>query len=146
MPGGVPAIAYSLDGEGRPVGATAGSAMLATSGVYSPEGLTNLTLGSSDSDAYAFDPSSGRMSQYQFTVNGATDTGALTWNANGSLGRLAITDSIAGSSDTQTCNYTHDDLSRIAAAACTGGDNWSQAFNYDSLGNVLKSGTQLAAT
>jgi len=29
-----------------------------------------------------------------------------------------------------------------AAAACTGGDNWSQTFNYDSLGNVLKSGTQ----
>jgi len=139
---GMPAVTYSLDGEGRPVGAMAGSAMLAKSGVYAPEGLTNLTLGSNDSDAYTFDPSTGRMTQYQFTVGGATDTGALTWNANGSLGTLAVAGNIPGAGDTQTCTYTHDDLGRIASAACTGGDNWSQAFSYDALGNVLKSGTQ----
>ncbi|HVA62862.1 MAG TPA: RHS repeat-associated core domain-containing protein, partial [Terriglobales bacterium] len=115
---------------------------LAGAAVYSALGLTSVTFGSGDSDTYQYDAATGRMNQYQFQVNGATDTGALTWNANGSLGRLAITDSIAGSSDTQTCNYTHDDLGRIAAAAFTGGDNWSQTFNYDSLGNVLKSGTQ----
>ncbi len=142
LPTGVPAIAYSLDGEGRPVGAMAGTATLAKNGVYSPEGLTSLTLGSNDSDGYQYDASTGRMEQYQFTVGGATDTGTLTWNANGSLGTLGITDNIPGADDTQSCTYTHDDLGRIASAACTGGDNWSQTFSYDSLGNVLKSGTQ----
>ena len=136
MPGAVPAITYSLDGEGRPAGAKAGVATLAGGATFSALGLTKVTFGSGDSDSYGYDSSTGRMTQYGFSVNGQTDTGALTWNAKGSLGTLAITDSIVGTGDTQTCNYAHDDLGRIASAACMGGDNWSQTFSYDSLGLV----------
>jgi RHS repeat-associated protein len=39
----------------------------------------------------------------------------------------------------QTCNYTHDDISRIASVNC--GSPWSQTFGYDSFGNLTKSGS-----
>ncbi len=141
VPGLTAAVTYGLDGEGRP-NLVNGATTLVGAAAYSPLGMTSMTLGSGDGDSYGYDSGTGRMTQYQFQVNGATDTGALTWNANGSLGELVITDNIPGTGDTQTCNYTHDDLGRIASAACTGGDNWSQTFSYDALGNVLKSGTQ----
>ena len=96
VPGLTAAVTYGLDGEGRP-NLVDGATTLAGAAVYSALGLTSVTFGSGDSDTYQYDAATGRMNQYQFQVNGATDTGALTWNANGSLGRLAITDSIAGS-------------------------------------------------
>jgi YD repeat-containing protein len=86
------------------------------------------------------------MTQYQFTVGGQTDTGGLTWNANGSLSQLAITDNITGTGDTQTCNFTHDDLGRIATADC--GSGWNQTFNFDPFGNLSKTasaGTSFSA-
>lgn len=62
----------------------------------------------------------------------------MTWNPNGSLGALAITDQL-NTADSQTCNYSHDDLSRIASANC--GTPWSQTFSFDPFGNVSKTGT-----
>src|SRR5205823_91629 len=46
---------------------------------------------------------------------------------------------LTGSVDSQTCNYLHDDLARIASANC--GTPWSQTFTYDAFGNINKSGS-----
>jgi hypothetical protein len=67
-----------------------------------------VTFGSGDSDQLTLDQYTGRMTTYTYNVNGKADTGQMTWNANGSLQKLGITDNITGTSDTQTCSYTHD--------------------------------------
>lgn len=51
---------------------------------------------------------------------------------------MALTDQFNGA-DTQTCNYAHDDLTRIASANC--GAAASQTFSYDPFGNISKSGS-----
>jgi RHS repeat-associated protein len=100
--------------------------------------VTKVTFGSGDGDEFFYDNNTGRMTQYKFWDNGTNGYGNLTWNANGSLKTLAITDPF-NSADAQTCNYTHDDLARIASANC--GSAWSQTFTYDAFGNITKSGT-----
>jgi len=143
-PGGAPlslalpqlaTVSYSLDGEGRPVGASNPST-LASAGVYSPLGLTSLSLGSGDSDTYAFDPATGRMTGYDFLVAGAHDTGTLTWNGSGTLAKLVIGDGVAGTSDSQTCNYSHDDLGRLSEANCSPMLDISPSF--DVFGDLTK--------
>jgi RHS repeat-associated protein len=147
----VPAITYGPDGEGRPNGVTTNdtpATLVKSSGTaYGADGLTALALDSGDSDAYAYAAATGRMTQYQFTVGGQTDTGQLTWNANGSLASLAITDNITGTSDSQICDFTHDDLGRISTANC--GSGWDQTFDFDPFGNLNKTasaGTQFSAS
>jgi len=49
-------------------------------------------------------------------------TGVPTWNPNGSLQQLAISDALY-TGNTQTCHYVHDPL-------------WGQTFNYDPFGNI----------
>jgi RHS repeat-associated protein len=99
-----------------------------------------VTFGSSDYDTFTYDVSTGRLNQYKFYVGATpqTVTSNLTWNANGSLGSLAITDQL-NSANTQTCNYSHDDLGRIATANC--GTIWNQSFGFDPFGNISKSAT-----
>ena len=116
-----------------------------TTGTSQPIGsLTGMTFGSGDSDSYSYDVNTGRMTQYTFAVNGATDQGTLTWNANGTLRSLAIADSI-NPADSQTCNYGttsvpgYDDLGRLVSVSC--GSPWSQSFSYDPFGNITKSGS-----
>jgi RHS repeat-associated protein len=152
---GLPTIYYGstdgtgLDGEGRvtKVNASSGQSPLVsavtytTSGVTQPIGsLTQVTFGSSDYDTFSYDPNTGRLNQYKFTVGATpqTVTGTLTWNSNGSLGSVAITDQL-NSANTQTCNYSHDDLGRIASADC--GAPWSQTFSFDPFGNINKNAT-----
>jgi hypothetical protein len=67
----------------------------------------------------------------------ADDSGVLTWNSNGTLQTLAITDHIPGTSDTQTCNYLYDDLQRLSSSNC--GALWGQNFTYDAFGDINKS-------
>jgi hypothetical protein len=62
--------------------------------------------------------------------------GNLTWNPIGTLASLAITDPF-NSTNAQTCNYSHDDLTRIASVNC-GASKWQQNFSYDSFGNITK--------
>jgi RHS repeat-associated protein len=69
-------------------------------------------------------------------VNGAADTGTLTWNSNGTLGQMAISDGISGSTDSETCNYGYDDLERQSSVNC--GTGWAQNFSYDAFGNIAK--------
>jgi RHS repeat-associated protein len=74
------------------------------------------------------------------------DKGTLTWNPNGTLGTLAIADSVSGTSDSQTCNYFYDDLGRLGGKS-TGGysadcsTTWQQLFTFDPFGNISKSGS-----
>ena len=141
---------YGVDGEGRPSTAAQGSNQLVISTTYNTasQPLTvSLKLG--DSDNYAYDPNTGRMSNYTFT-GGSTPksmVGGLTWNANGTLSKLAITDGF-NASGTQTCKYGdpsssiagYDDLGRSIKVDC-GASVWSQSFSYDPFGNITKSGS-----
>ncbi len=100
---------------------------------------TAVDFGSLDSDAFTYDPNTGRMTQYQLNIGSPVKSlvGNLTWNANGTLNQLAITDPL-NSSDQQTCTYTYDDLARIASANCA--PNWNQSFTADPFGNLTKTG------
>ncbi len=102
--------------------------------------VTGVTFGSSDGDSYQYDPSTLRMTQYQLKQGAApnTHTGALTWNANGTLQKLQITDQI-NSANSQTCTYGYDDLTRLTSAIC--GSGWSQTFSFDPFGNLKKTGS-----
>jgi RHS repeat-associated protein len=147
---GLPTIYYGasdgtgLDGEGRVTQVTAASGPnpIACSTPpcvsYNSAGqVTNLVFGSGDSDSYSYDPNTGRMTQYQFNVNGQSLVGKPGWNANGTLASLNITDPF-NSGDNQTCAYGYDDLERIASVNC--GSAWAQTFTYDVFGNITKSG------
>ncbi len=137
---GLPTITYTPDGEGRNATVSAASGQNPITAItFNPASqATALTLGSSDSDSFTFDPNTGRLTQYQFSVGSSakTDTGVLTWNPNGSLLTLAITDQI-NTTNSQTCSYTHDALGRVASANC-GSSLWSQTFSYDPFGNITK--------
>jgi len=152
---GVPTVYYGasdgsgIDTEGRltKVGVSGAGQTLVTGVAYTTSGttqpigsLTQMTFGSLDNDNFSYDTSTGRLTQYQFKMGATpqTDTGALTWNANGTLRSLAITDQI-NSVENQTCNYTYDDLSRQATANC--GMAWNQSFSSDPFGNTSKTAT-----
>jgi RHS repeat-associated protein len=78
------------------------------------------------------------MTQYQFTVNSISLTGALGWNTNGTLQTQNITDGF-NSNDTQNCSYQYDDITRVTSANC--GSAASQTFSFDPFGNINKSGS-----
>jgi RHS repeat-associated protein len=139
--GNMPAITYGVDGEGRVNTVSAGAGQNPVTGTtYNVASEpTQVNLGSGDNDAFQFDANTFRMTQYQFNINGQSDTGKLTWNVNATLGKLAITDAF-NSSDTQTCTYGYDDLARIASANCA--PVWSQTFTYDAFGNITKTGSE----
>ena len=136
-----------LDGEGRYTQVTASSspnpvtnATYSSTSTSNPLGvLTSVTYGSADSDSFSYDPNTGRLSSYTYSVNGNADTGTLSWNSNGTLGSLVIADSVTGTGDSQTCSYTYDDLRRLGGANC--GSTWEQTFGYDAFGNISKSGS-----
>jgi RHS repeat-associated protein len=106
---------------------------------YGPLGPTQVNIGSgTDKDSYSYDPNTGHMTQYQFNVGSANTKGVLTWNTNGSLGSLAITDGL-NAGGTQTCTFGYDDLSRLTSDNC--GSAWSQTFSFDQYNNLTKSGS-----
>ena len=83
-----------------------------------------MTLGSADSDSFRYDPNTGRMTQYAFTVGSTpqTEAASLYWNASGTLNLLAIIDPF-NSADTQTCSYGYDGLARVSGVGCGGETN-----------------------
>ena len=101
--------------------------------------------GFTDNDTYTYDPNTG-MATYKFTVGSTPKSmqGTLTWNVNGTLRELAITDQF-NAGGAQTCNFGssttagYDDLGRLVSANC--GSLWSQSFSYDPFGNITKSGS-----
>jgi RHS repeat-associated protein len=135
-------MSWGVDGMGRPLSVTDGGGAHPVTGVtYNAASQpTQITYTTSDTDSYTYDPNTGRMTQYKFTI-GATPqsvTGNLTWNPNWTLSQLAITDPF-NAANAQTCNYSHDDLVRIASANC--GSAASQSFTYDVFGNLNKTGS-----
>src|SRR5208337_5020462 len=90
----IPTITYAPEGEGRvgTVSASSGQNPVTTTGYNVFGEVTGMTFGSGDSDAFNYDLNTGRMTQYKFTVNGSSVTGNVTWNQNGTLQQLAITD------------------------------------------------------
>jgi RHS repeat-associated protein len=133
----VPTITYGVDGEGRLTTVSAGSGQNpVTAASYDVASqLTSMTLGSGDSDAYTYDGHTGRMTQYQFSINGSNVTGTLTWNPNGTLQQLAITDPF-NSANAQNCSYQYDPIARLSQVNC--GTTWGQSFSYDAYGNLTK--------
>jgi len=138
---GLPTISYNVDGEGRvyTVSASSGQNPVTNTTYNVASEALKTNLGSSDTDSFTYDPNTFRETQYTFDVNGQAVVGKLSWNANGTLASLAITDPF-DSADVQNCSYAQDDLSRIASASC--GSAWSQTITYDAFGNLSKNGTQ----
>ncbi len=145
---GLPAITYGysggtgMDGKGRitKVAAASGQNPVTATTYNVRDQITAVTFGSSDNDAYQYDTNTARMTQYQFNMGTGpqSHTGALTWNANGTVKQLQITDQI-NTANSQTCTYGYDDLTRITSANC--GATWSQTFSLDPFGNLKKSGS-----
>ena len=136
----IPQVTYNPDGEGRvaSTSVTSGQNPL-TSTNYNLFGEpTAVNFGSLDSDSFQYDSNTGRMTQYNFSVNGRSDVGNLGWNTNGTLATLGITDAL-NSLDTQSCTYGYDDLARITKQNC--GSVWSQTFGADMFGNLTKAGS-----
>jgi RHS repeat-associated protein len=139
---GIPGYAtttYGLDSDGHPSTAMQGTTTLVAGVTYGPTGPTYVNIGSgTDEDVYSYDPSTGRMSQYQFYVGSSNTKGVLNWSANGTLGSLAITDGF-NAGGTQTCTFAYDDVSRLTGDSCTN-SGWNQTFSYDQYDNLTKSG------
>ncbi|MGH9473664.1 MAG: RHS repeat-associated core domain-containing protein, partial [Terriglobales bacterium] len=134
-------IFYGADGEGRPTTATYGSNALVTAASYSALGLGSETYasgdGHTDSDIYGYDPNTGRLGSYTFSVDGYSDVGRYQWLKNGELSTFSVSDSEPGAADNGFgCSYTHDDLGRLSGANC--GASSDQTFTYDPFGNVCK--------
>ncbi len=129
----IPAITYDPDSAGRIVSVSAASGQNPVSNVsYFAGNLVNtVTYGSGDYDSYTYN-NDLRMTQYTLDINGSNDIGKLTWNGNGTLASLDITDPFA-SGDTQNCSYTQDDLGRLTSANC--GGEWAQTYTPDPFGN-----------
>jgi RHS repeat-associated protein len=149
---------YTVDGKGRPYSAVNGSTNLVSSVTYNAANQPCIvTLGLGDTDTYVYDNNStctgplvtGRMTSYTFSVGATptTDVGSLSWNANGTLRSLAITDGF-NAGGTQTCSYGtsstpgYDEQGRLVSAVCnnsSGTNVWGQSFSYDAFNNLTKS-------
>lgn len=137
---GLPTWTYTPDGEGRVNGVSANSGqnpVLSTTynGLSEPR---IVTLGSGDSDTLTYDGNTGRMTQYEASISSSNVIGNLTWNPNGTLQTLNITDPFTPGNQ-QNCTYVYDDLTRLASVTCP--SVWSQTFGYDAFGNIGKSGS-----
>jgi len=67
------------------------------------------------SDGYTYDPNTGRMKSYTFSVNGDRQ-GYAHWNPNGTLGIWDSRQSVR--SLTPNLHYVYDDLARVAGHTC----------------------------
>ena len=139
--------AYGLDGEGRPATLTSGTQAIVSGTTFNAASQpTYIDLGTgTDRSSYVYDPLTGRMTNWTFQVgSSATETGALTWNANWSLRQLVINDGF-NSGGSQTCTFGassvmgYDDLSRLLSDNC--GSAWAQTFSYDQYDNLTKAGS-----
>lgn len=137
---GLAAFTFQPDSEGRisTISASTGQNPVTSTNFNVSSQVTGVTFGSGDSDTYTIDGTTGQMTQFVASVGSQTLTGALTWNTNGSLANLGITDQF-NSSNNQNCAYAYDDLARLASVNC--GTVWSQTFSYDAFGNISKSGS-----
>jgi RHS repeat-associated protein len=139
-------LTYGLDGEGRPSTLKEGTETIVAGTTFNASSQpTYIDLGTgTDQSDYVYDPKTGRMTNWTFQVGSGSETGALGWNANGTLKTLAINDGFnAGGS--QNCNTNpslatgtgYDDLGRLVGVDC-GSGGWGQTFSYDQYDNLTK--------
>ena len=147
---------FGVDGEGRPNSASQGSTVIINGTNFQYDAASRpltVPVGTSgDSDTFTYDATE-KMKTYTFSVNGKSQAGTLTWNPNGTLGQLSITDTFnAGGS--QTCNYLYDDVGRLGIppnsppppptptqySVDCGSGLWRQVFSYDQYDNLTKTG------
>jgi YD repeat-containing protein len=138
---------YGLDGEGRPntlTDSTANQDIVTGTSFFPATTTPTVSLTRSDNDAYTIDLNTNRINKFVFTVGSNNLTGNLNWNANGTLGSLAITDGFnSGGSETCYSNssgslgYGYDDLARLVEFDC-GSGKWGQEFAYDQYDNLTK--------
>jgi len=137
-------VSITPDGEGRPYSIGGASSAVPSITYNAASQVTQIMTSCSDPLGtcfpinYTYDPNTLRMTQYGATLTNGTSSGTLTWNPNGSLRQLVVADQ-RNSGNVQTCNYSADDLSRIASVNC--GSVWAQTFSYDAFGNITKSGS-----
>ncbi len=140
-------MTYGLDGEGRPSTLKGNSTTVVSGTTFNASSQpTYIDLGTgTDQSDYVYDPNTGRMTKWTFQVGStSSETGALTWNTNGTLKTLAINDgfNVGG---TQTCNFNpslatgtgYDDTGRLVGIDC-GSGGWGQTFSYDEYDNLTK--------
>ena len=128
-------MTWGVDGEGRTSSAGSGSPLFGTTyNAASQPTQLSFSTANSDGDTFTYD-STGRMKSYTYTVNSQSVTGSLTWNANGTLSSLLITDTF-NAANMQNCTYSHDDLVRIASVNC-GASTWHRTSR------MIPSGTSL---
>ena len=111
-------MTWGVDGEGRISSAGSGSPLFGTSyNAASQPTQLSFSSANTDGDTFTYD-STGRMKTYTYTVNSQSVTGNLTWNANGTLSSLLITDPF-NAANTQNCTYptTTSCLSQAPTAA-----------------------------
>ena len=135
-------LVFNQEGEGRPWGswdASRSNYVYWTGTYYNTASQMTSIVFPSSSETFSYDPNSGRMTQWQSKNSGSgNQTGTLTWNANGTLQELAISDNF-NSANAQTCSYGYDDLARLLSANCS--PTFAQTFSYDAFGNISKSGS-----
>ena len=144
-------MTWGLDGEGRwnSLTDTTTSQSIVTGATFYPAAnpfQITLTGSTPDNDKYTVDNNTGNVTQYQFNLGSTptTMTAALTWNPNGTLAKLAITDGF-NSGGTQTCNFNpiavpgtgYDDWGRLVGVDC-GSGFWGQTLGYDQYDNLTK--------
>jgi YD repeat-containing protein len=136
---GLPTFTYNLEGEGSvsTVSASTGTNPVSATAYNAASQVTSVTFGSNDVASFSYVNVGQAMSKYQETINGTATFGSLTWNTNGSLKKLAITDPF-NTPDSHTCTYVYDDSARVSSATC--GTTWAQTFTYDRYGNITKGG------
>ena len=144
-------MTYGIDGEGRWSSVKgSGTQSYVTSTTYNAASEPTeiaLTGSSPDQDDYVYDSNTGRMKTFTLQVGNTPSTmvGQLTWNPNGTLNNLAITDGF-NAGGTQTCYFNpssgsgmgYDDLGRLLNYDC-GSGGWGQTFSYDQYDNLTKS-------
>ncbi len=144
-------VTYGIDGEGRWNTIQNGSASVVNATTYNAASQpTIIGLGAgTDNDTYTYDSNNGLMTGWDFTVNAVSETGTPTWNPNGTMQQLAITDGF-NAGGTQTCSFNstlvagtgYDDLGRLVGSSCgPSGSIWNQADIYDQYDNLTKSST-----
>lgn len=138
----LPSITYNVDGEGRTstVSASSGQNPVTLTNYNVAGQVTKVTFGSGDGDEFFYDSNTGRTTQYKLWANGSNEYGNLGWNANGTMGSLAITDPFNAADNNQSCTYGYDDLVRLSSVNCLNGSTnvWNQNFAYDAFGNITK--------
>lgn len=144
-------MTYGIDGEGRLSSVkSSGTQSYVTGTTYNAAGQPTeiaLTGSGPDQDDYVYDSNTGRMKTFTFQVGNTPSTmvGQLTWNPNGTLNEIAITDGF-NAAGTQTCHFNpssgsgmgYDDLGRLLNYDC-GSGGWGQTFSYDQYDNLTKS-------